>query len=48
MDAEADRQAFARRANRVTNTEAADIILSDWADLLVKHLNAARASSAGK
>jgi hypothetical protein len=48
MDAEADRQAFARRANRVTNTQAADIILSDWADLLVKHLNAARASSAGK
>ena len=48
MDAQADQEGFARRANRATNTQAADIILSGWADSLVKHLDAARASSAGK
>lgn len=45
MDAQADQEGIARQANRVTNTEAADIILSGWADSLVKHLNAARAAS---
>ena len=31
MDAAADNDAFAKQANRVTNTQAADRILSDWA-----------------
>jgi hypothetical protein len=31
MDAEADNDAFAKQANRVTNTQAADRILRDWA-----------------
>jgi Protein of unknown function (DUF3313) len=31
MDAEADSDAFAKQANRATNTQAADRILRDWA-----------------
>jgi signal transduction histidine kinase len=31
MDAAADNEAFAQQANRVTNVQAADRILSDWA-----------------
>lgn len=31
MDAQADNDAFAKQANRVTNTQAADRILRDWA-----------------
>jgi len=43
MDAEADRQPFARQANSVTNAQAADVILEGWADDLVRHLDAVRA-----
>jgi hypothetical protein len=42
MDAQADRQPFARQANSVTNMQAADIILKYWADELIKHLDAVR------
>jgi hypothetical protein len=42
MDAEADQQAFAQQANRVTNTAAADTILKNWADELRAHLDAVR------
>ena len=42
MDAEADQQAFAQQANRVTNTAAADTILRGWADELRAHLEAVR------
>jgi hypothetical protein len=42
LDAKADQQPFAQPANRVTNTAAADRILTSWADDLVRHLNAAR------
>jgi hypothetical protein len=42
MDAEADQQPFARQANAVTNREAADMILKNWADDLVRHLDAVR------
>jgi hypothetical protein len=42
MDAQADRQPFARQANSVTNMQAADIILKYWADDLIKHLDAVR------
>jgi hypothetical protein len=42
MDAEADQQPFAQQANRVTNTEAADTILKNWADELRAHLDAVR------
>ena len=45
MDAEADRQPFARQANSVTNTQAADVLLQGWADDLVRHLDAVRAKS---
>jgi hypothetical protein len=45
MDAEADQQPFARQANAVTNTQAADVILNGWADELVKHLDAVRAKA---
>ena len=31
LDAAADNDAFAKQANRVTNTQAADRILGDWA-----------------
>jgi hypothetical protein len=42
MDAEADQQPFAQQANAVTNRVAADTILRNWADDLVRHLDAAR------
>jgi hypothetical protein len=42
MDAEADQQPFARQGNVVTNMQAADFILTGWADELVKHLDAVR------
>ena len=42
MDAQADQEAFAQRANSVTNTAAADTIITGWADSLVKRLDAAR------
>jgi hypothetical protein len=47
MDAQADQECFARQANRVTNTQAADIIITGWADSLVRHLDAVR-GQAGK
>jgi hypothetical protein len=39
MDAEEDNDAFAKQANRVTNTQAADRILRDWAHELRKRLD---------
>jgi hypothetical protein len=42
MDAEADQEAFAQPANRVTNTAAADTILKNWADELRAHLDVVR------
>lgn len=39
MDAEADNEAFAKQANRVTNTQAADRILRDWATELRERLD---------
>jgi hypothetical protein len=48
MDAEADQQPFAQRANAVTNMQAADIILRKWADDLVSHLDAVRGKPASK
>jgi len=48
MDAEADQQPFARQANRVTNRQAADIILTSWADDLVRHLDAVRGKPPSK
>jgi hypothetical protein len=48
MDAEADQQPFARQANAVTNRQAADVILKNWADDLVKHLDAVRGKPPSK
>ena len=48
MDAEADQQPFAQQANSVTNRQAADIILSNWADDLVRHLDAVRGKPPSK
>jgi len=42
LDAQADQQPFARQANSITNRQAADIILTRWADDLVRHLDAVR------
>lgn len=39
MDAEADNDSFAKPANRVTNTQAADRILRDWAHELRERLD---------
>jgi hypothetical protein len=47
-DAEADQQPFAQQANAVTNRQAADIILSKWADALVRHLDAVRGKPPNK
>jgi Protein of unknown function (DUF3313) len=44
MNSQADQQFGGQFANSVTNTQAADFILKGWADNLVKHLEAARAS----
>jgi hypothetical protein len=41
-DAEADQQPFAQQGSSVTNKAAADLILKNWADDLVRHLDAAR------
>ena len=41
-DAQADQEGFSRQANRVTNTQAADVIITGWADSLVRHLDAVR------
>jgi hypothetical protein len=48
MDAEADQQPFAQQANSVTNMAAADIILQQWADDLVRHLDAVRGKPTSK
>jgi hypothetical protein len=48
MDAEADQQPFAQQANAVTNRQAADIILGNWADDLVRHLDAVRGKPPSK
>jgi hypothetical protein len=48
MDAEADQQPFAQPANAVTNRQAADTILSNWADDLVRHLDAVRGKPPSK
>jgi hypothetical protein len=42
MDAEADVEGFAQRANRVTNVAAADRILRDWAKELRERLDMVR------
>ena len=42
MDAQADQQPFAQQANAVTDTAAADFVLKNWADDLVRHLDGAR------
>ena len=42
LDAQADQQPFARQADSITNRQAADIILTRWADDLVRHLDAVR------
>jgi hypothetical protein len=39
MDAAADNESFAKEANRVTNTQAADRILRDWAHELRSRLD---------
>lgn len=41
-DAQADDEAFAQAANRVTNKAAADRILQDWAEELRKRLDTVR------
>ena len=48
MDAQADQQPFARPANAVTNRQAADIVLRNWADDLVRHLDAVHGKPPGK
>ncbi len=45
VDAKADTDAFAKRADRVTNTQAADRILRGWATELREHLDAATGST---
>jgi hypothetical protein len=47
VDAQADQQPFAQQANSVTNAAAADFILKNWADDLVRHLDAARKTPNG-
>ena len=42
IDAQADREAFAQRANSTTNRAAADRILKGWARELDRHLGAAK------
>ena len=44
-DAQADDEAFAQMANRVTNKAAADRILRDWAEELRKRLDTVRGKS---
>ena len=45
IDPQADDEAFARQANRVTNRAAADFILHNWAALLVKRLDDVKEAS---
>jgi hypothetical protein len=45
MDAEADNDAFAKQANRVTNVQAADRILRDWAHELRERLDMVQGKS---
>lgn len=47
MNAQADQQPFAQQANSVTNAAAADFIMRNWADKLIKHLEAARKAPTG-
>jgi hypothetical protein len=46
LDAQADNRGFAQQANRVTNTAAADQVLTGWADELRGRLEAVRAAAA--
>jgi Protein of unknown function (DUF3313) len=48
MDAEADNDAFAKQANRVTNTQAADRILREWAQELRGRLDDVTGKTAAK
>ena len=48
LDAQADPTPYARQANRVTNTQAGDMILTAWAQDLRKHLDAVRAAPKGQ
>lgn len=48
MDAKADDSGFAQRADRVTNTAAADRVLEDWAHELREHLDAVRGAAPAK
>jgi hypothetical protein len=48
MDAEADDDAFAKQANRVTNTQAADRILRDWAHELRERLDMVQGKTTAK
>ena len=45
MDAAADNDSFAKQANRVTNTQAADRILGDWAHELRTRLDEVKGKS---
>jgi hypothetical protein len=45
MDASADNDSFAKQANRVTNTQAADRILGDWAHELRLRLDEVKGKS---
>lgn len=47
VDAQAAQQPFAQQANSVTNAAAADFVLKNWADDLVRHLDAARKTPNG-
>lgn len=47
VDPQADDEGLAHLANRVTNKAAADRILRHWAEMLAKHLSAARQNNAG-
>lgn len=46
MDAQADDRGIATYANRVTNSQAADAILEEWADKLVERVDLARGKDA--
>jgi len=48
MDTQAAQFPVAEIANSVTNTAAADTVLRNWADDLVRHLDAVRGKPAGK
>lgn len=47
-DPQADDPAFAQRADRASNTMAADRILEAWADLLAKHLGEVKDATTSK